>query len=374
MNQSKICCIFNVAPIYNAAIYKLMDNELNCDFYFGDKIHLPIKLMNYSELKGYKKSLKYVPLFSNFYWQKGAVKTICKPYTDYILTGEVYCLSNWLILLLCLFTNKKTYLWTHGWYGNESIFKRKIKKLFFSLSSHNLLYGDYARELMQNEGISKNKLTCIYNSLDYNNQLIIRQNLKQSAIYTKHFKNQNPVIFYIGRIQNNKRLDLLIDALKILKDNNTDCNLVIIGEEVEKTGIKDQIDKYKLNSHVWMFGACYDELKIAELIYNADICVSPGNVGLTAIHSLMYGTPVITHNDFPEQGPEFEAITNNITGSFFERNNTNDLVDKINFWLNNQFNREITRLNCYKIIDQKYNPNSQIEILKKIVNNKQIQT
>lgn len=366
--QRKICCIFNVAPIYNAAIYKLMDNELNCDFYFGDKIHLPIKLMNYSELRGYKKTLKYIPLFSNFYWQKNALTEIYKPYTDYILTGEVYCLSNWLILLGCYLTKKRTYLWTHGWYGNESYLKRKIKKVFFGLSTHTLLYGDYARELMINEGLSSKKLSCIYNSLDYNSQLKIRQNLQKSTIYSQYFKNQHPVIFYIGRIQKNKRLDLLIDAIKILNDNLTECNLVIIGEEVEITGIKELIENNKLSNKIWMFGACYDEIKIGELIYNADICVSPGNVGLTAIHSLMYGTPVITHNDYSEQGPEFEVIEDCKTGSFFEKNNTSDLVEKINFWLNNfKTNREVTRYNCYKIIDEKYNPNVQIKILKHIL-------
>ena len=40
-----------------------------------------------------------------------------------------------------------------------------------------------------------------------------------------------------------------------------------------------------------------DKLKIiSKYLYYADICVSPGNVGLTAIHSLTYGTPVNSQN------------------------------------------------------------------------------
>ena len=41
-------------------------------------------------------------------------------------------------------------------------------------------------------------------------------------------------------------------------------------------------------------GAVFDESN-SELIYHSDLCVSPGNVGLTAIHSLTYGVPVATH-------------------------------------------------------------------------------
>lgn len=363
-----ICCIFNVAPHYNAPIYKLMDEELDCNFYLGDKIHLPIKLMTYSDLNGYKETLKYKPIISNFYWLEGALNTLLIPYTDYILTGEVYCLSNWLILFYCMFTKKRTYLWTHGWYGNESFLKKSIKKFFFGMSSHILLYGDYARDLMIKEGFDKIKLSCIYNSLDYDKQIEIRSKLDKTKIYTNKFSNNFPVLFYIGRLQKNKRIDLLIDALSVLKQKSIGCNLVIIGEEAENTGIADKISDNKLNNHVWMYGACYDESKIGELIYNADICVCPGNVGLTAIHSLMYGTPVITHSNFCEQGPEFEAISDRVTGTFFKENDLQDLVDTIQSWLENKrHERDSIRLKCYEVVDAKYNPHVQIAILNKIL-------
>ena len=42
----------------------------------------------------------------------------------------------------------------------------------------------------------------------------------------------------------------------------------------------------------------------------SDLTVSPGNIGLTAIHSLSYGTPVCSHSNFNNQMPESEAIIN----------------------------------------------------------------
>ena len=57
-----------------------------------------------------------------------------------------------------------------------------------------------------------------------------------------------------------------------------------------------------------IIGECYSEETNAKLIYNADLCVAPGNIGLTAIHVMMFGCPAITHNDFKWQMPEFEAI------------------------------------------------------------------
>lgn len=365
--KNEICCIFNVAPHYNAPIYKLMDSELTCDFYLGDRIHTPLKLMNYNELKGYKGILKYKTIFGSFYWQQGAMKTLFKPYKYYITIGEPYCISTWFLLIACSFTKKKVFLWTHGWYGNESFIKKMIKKFFYNLSSKLLLYGDYARALMIKEGFTENRLVSIYNSLDYGKQLLIRNDIELSSIYQIKFGNNLPVLLYIGRIQKNKQLDLLINAITIMKEKSFLCNLIVIGDEVEETDIKFLIDSNKLNQNVWLYGACYDEKLIGELIYNADVCVSPGNVGLTAMHSLMYGTPIITHSDFTKQMPEFEAIKENVTGMFFKINDKNDLANVIEEWLTKNHNkREIIRLEAYKIIDERYNPYVQIEILKKL--------
>ena len=77
---------------------------------------------------------------------------------------------------------------------------------------------------------------------------------------------------------------------------------------------------------------CFDEKINAELIYNADLCVAPGNIGLTAMHVLMFGCPAISHNNFKWQMPEFESIIPGHTGDFFEYDNVEDLARSISQW------------------------------------------
>lgn len=346
-----------------------MDKELNCHFFMGDKVETPIKKMDCSSLKGYQKELKNYYLFKHFYWQKGAFNLLFKSYKHYILTGELYCLSTWFILLFARLMNKKTYLWTHGWYGRERGIKKTLKKCFFKLGSHVLLYGEYAKNLMIKEGFNPNKLHCIANSLDYNKQCIIRHKLSNTNIYINYFKNENPVIIYVGRIQKVKRIDLLIDAIAKLRDEDILVNLVLVGENVEKESFYKQIENLSLTKQVWLYGACYEESKLGELFYNATICVSPGNVGLTAIHAFSYGCPIITHNCFEKQMPEFEVIQPGINGLFFEENDTLSLTQTIRYWIENMDkDKDGIRYSCYKIIDNKFNPNYQIKTLKELIN------
>lgn len=344
-----------------------MDIELGCDFFFGDKIPGNIKAMDYQSLVGYKKSLNNVWLFGNFYWQRGSVGLVFKPYKHIIIDGEPYCISSWIILFLSRILGKKTYCWSHGWYGRENQTKKIMKKIFFGLSYQILLYGDYARELMIKEGFSAKKLSSIYNSLDYDNQIAIRNELKLSKIYINHFNNNNSNLIFSGRLTSSKRLDLLLHALAKLKNQSLNFNLTLIGDGECKDELILQSKQLGLRENVWFYGACYNEANISELIFNANLCVSPGNVGLTAIHSMTYGTPVITHNDFSNQGPEFEAIKTNETGMFYEYSNCNSLEESITRWFELANDREIVRMKCYEVIDKKYNPYHQITLLKKLI-------
>jgi glycosyltransferase involved in cell wall biosynthesis len=363
MNYTNICCIFDQAAHYSAPIYKLMDKRLHCDFYITKWKVDPFKQMNYNDLDGFKKASSNTLLFNGFYWQNGTVHLAFKPYKQYLMNGHPYSVSSWVLLILIRILGKKVYFWSHGWYGRETKIKKMIKKIYFSLSTKTCVYSEYARDLMIKEGIHSNKLFCIYNSLDFDKQYNIRQKLKHTDIYKSYFKNDHPVLLYIGRIQKNKKINLLIEALNILNKEGH-YNLIIIGKESENTGIYSQIADCNLKNQVWLYGECYDEEQIGELIYNADLSVSPGNIGLMAMHSLAYGTPIITHNNFAYQGPEFESIKEGMTGDFFMEDSIPDLCNKIKFWTSLSVNqREDIRTKCYEIIDNKYNPNIQIQIL-----------
>ncbi|MBR4597128.1 MAG: glycosyltransferase family 4 protein [Opitutales bacterium] len=363
--MQKICFILNIAPLYRREIFLRLDDAYDCKFAAGEKTvnASDIKLMDESEFKNFKRIKNVVFLSAPFYWQKGVLGELFNGCGKYVFVGEPFCVSTWLFAIMLKFMpRKKLYFWTHGWYGREGFFKKILKKIFFGLSDGIFVYGDYARSLMVKEGFDEKKLFPIHNSLAYSKQMEIRRELAPSGVFSAHFKNSNKNIIFIGRLGANKKLDMIIRALAQLKKSGIFMNATLVGDGGERENLQRLAGELGVSENVWFYGACYDERENANLIYNADLCVSPGNVGLTAIHCLAFGCPVITHDNFPMQMPEFEAVEDGKTGAFFKHGSLESLVETVRKWSENSLGREEIRRNCFEVIDTKWNPNYQMEI------------
>ena len=359
----KLCFISNTASHYRASIFKLIDDSYETSFFFSEPFE-QIKLMDYNILKGPVKELK-TWRWHNFSYQHGVLILLNKKYDKYITLGDVRSISTWLFLIIARVIRKPVYIWTHGWYGKETGVEVRVKKLFYRLPKGILLYGNYAKELMIKEGVSPSKLYVLHNSLDYSSQLVLRKELVLKPVYQDHFGNKNQTLILICRLTPRKRIDMLIDALSSLKAKGLLYNAVIVGDGNEREKLQSQAKQCGVDNQIWFYGPCYDEKTNAELIYNSDLCVTPGDIGLTAIHVMMFGVPVLTHDDYPHQGPEFEAIHVGLTGAFFKSGSVESLSESIVSWLTTHKNdRDEIRQACFREIDTQWTPGFQLQVIK----------
>lgn len=365
--MQKLCLIYNTAPRYREAVFKAIDAEYDCDWYLG-YTKTDIKEMDTSLLK----HVNYYTSWGNpskLYWKRGILKLLFKKeYQNFFMLAEVRSVTDYLFFGLAslLFPKKRIYIWTHGWYGKETGIVAKLKLWQFKKVTGAFVYGDRSKKLLIEQGIPEEKLFAIHNSLDYDTQKKLRNSIQSSDIYKEHFHNERPVIIFIGRLTKVKKLDMVIDALHNLSENGEKYNLVFVGDGAERINLGNRVIALGMQDHVWFYGACYDEKTNAELIYNADLCVSPGNVGLTAMHALVFGCPVITHNSFEWQMPEYEAIQTGVTGDFFKRDDVKDLAVSISRWfLKNSVRRREVREACFREIDTNWSPYYQMDVIKK---------
>src|SRR5205823_5506869 len=113
--------------------------------------------------------------------------------------------------------------------------------------------------------------------------------------------------------------------------------------------------------------SCYDENKIFQLLSQTCVVVSPGEIGLTAIHAMTYGLPVITHNKFDKQGPEYACIIPGTTGDFFDYNNSVESLSQTLIKWFARTDKSFIKEGCYRVIDEYYNPYNQKKIIDSVI-------
>ena len=372
--MKKILIVYPGFPHYRKGVIEELINSQEIDFTFiGDKNMMGSNIKPYI----FPPNSKFINTPSYyigpFLFHKKMFSFISRTEFDgYIFHSGPYWIS--IFLCVCLLKIKKQIIlnWTHGILSKQKGIRNKLYKWFYNLFDGILLYGNHARKNMINMGINPNKLFVIFNSLDYFTQIKFRNSLTEKQLMKFRndlFQNpQYPQLLFIGRLTKQKKLHLLIEGLEQLKKNDKDYNLLIVGSGgEEETALKENVINKGLSQQVLFYGASYDDEENYKLIASSDCCISPGEVGLTAIHSLMFGTPVITHNNIDRQMPEMEAIVPGKNGDLFKDNNVEDFVDTICKWFSFNKERGKVKTRCYETIDKTYNPTNQIKLIEKVL-------
>jgi glycosyltransferase involved in cell wall biosynthesis len=298
-------------------------------------------------------------LISPFLFQKGLIGLGLRRDLDAVIyLGNPYFVSTWLSALLARLAGKRVLFWTHGWTRADQGIKAWLRSTFYKLSHGLLLYGHSAKMSGLAHGFPLENLHVVYNSLDYEKQKAVRESIADDhvrSLMQTLFKNPNwPIVICSARLSQSCRFDLLLEAQAQLRDEGHPLNVLLIGDGPEREALRAQAERLRLPVH--FYGACYDEAVLAHLTMGAHVTVSPGKIGLTAMQSLAYGTPVITHDDFEEQGPEWEAIVPGRTGDFFRRGDVADLARVIRAWTDTPLTRPEICAECHRVLERFYNP------------------
>jgi glycosyltransferase involved in cell wall biosynthesis len=279
--------------------------------------------------------------------------------------------STWLSAVTARLTGKRVLFWTHGWTRRDPLVRGVVKRMFYRLANALLLYGNIAKRIGMEYGFSSEKLHVIYNSLNYQEQARIRDafSREQEAQCRRDLfvKSDLPMVICTARLIAACRFDLLLEAGRLLIASGHPINILLVGDGPERASLEAACEG-ALRPYVRFYGQCYDEPTLGRLIMAADVTVSPGKVGLTAMHSMAYGTPVISHDNIDNQMPEVEAIVPGVTGELFAEGDAVALADSIRRWTGLGISRASIRSGCIQVIEQFYNPQYQRQIIDRAIN------
>jgi len=301
------------------------------------------------------------------FWQSGLIRSVLfnKKYDIYIFWGDAWRISTWISAVLCKLLGRKVVFWTHGVYGNESGLKLFYRNSFYRLADAIILYSQHGRDKLAEHGFNINCLYVVNNSLDFD---------AQDKIYNEY--DLGPIVrdgvfkcIFVGRLEKNKKLEMALEAISYINSSDFGFKISfdIVGDGRERQALESLSSDLAINEYVRFVGSCYDQKIIGPMIIESDMCISPGNVGLTAMQSLAYGTPVISHNDASRQMPEFEAIKEGVSGALFDNDSVMSLVEAIKRCVGYLESGEVSSRSCRDVVKNNYTPDFQMGVISKLL-------
>ena len=150
-------------------------------------------------------------------------------------------------------------------------------------------------------------------------------------------------LVYVGRLVSDKGVDLLIDALSILREAGTGTRLTVVGDGADRSKLKKQVADLGLQSSVEFVGSV-NSLQLAEILNHHRILVVPSRwpepFGIVGLEGIACGCAVVGSY----QGGLPEAI--GPCGVTFPNNDARALARALARLIDNPGEREALRGNA----------------------------
>jgi glycosyltransferase involved in cell wall biosynthesis len=197
------------------------------------------------------------------------------------------------------------------WWGHGIRPRGRYRNLYLAMARKAdacILYNEAGAEKLASLGIPREKMFIARNSIDTAEIERFAQPVPSEC------RNR---VFYIGRLTNAKKVDLLVAGFAAAANELPEGTvLTIIGDGPERPALQAQADALGIHDKVEFVEGVYDQSALAPYFNRSWISVSPGGIGLSAIHSLAYGIPLLVADNEPH-GPEIASVTEGVTGRFF---------------------------------------------------------
>lgn len=218
-----------------------------------------------------------------------------------------------------------TVIWGHGFSKRESPKRLAMRDALGLKADSVVFYNNTAAEAFRerNPGYLENGggVFVAINSLDQAEIQAAREDWlgrpDDLAAFRREHGLPEPgagrVAIFVSRLLEENRTDLLLEATAKIEGLTT----VVIGKGPDKARLEGIAQKLGIADRVIFPGAVYGEPAIAPWFLSSQVFVYPVNIGLSAMHALGYGVPIVTSDDIASHNPEIEAVEDGVNAALY---------------------------------------------------------
>jgi len=290
-----------------------------------------------NKYSGYTISKKLETIYRELIWQqKSLPKMALKDKVNLIHYPNHYCTLNSKLPTIVTFhdiyilRNPQAFTKWHSKFANF-LFPKVVKR-----ANHIIAISEFTKnELVQYLDVPEEKITVIYNGVDYKFKTIHDEDLLNQI--KNKYKIKNPFLLYVGAIEPRKNINLMINSFcQIRSKMNIDLVVVSFGGWNNKE-LLNMINESPGKDYIRLLGYLPEEE--LPVIYNLALGLiylsSYEGFGLPMVEAMASGCPVIASSNTVAEEIVGKA------GALINPNNEEEIVESVTRLLNESYRHEI---------------------------------
>ena len=273
-------------------------------------------------------------LLGPFIWDSASIQAAKARHDVLILSWRARALLLPRAIRLARRKGSAVVVWGHGLSKNDSPMRRRMRLKPALMADACLFYDPVNARKSVQDGIEPRRAFAAPNAVDQTAVEVAKSQWTDQPGSLEAFQKRvgiNPAktFIFISRIEPDKRLEILLDAMKQIISEDPEMTLVIVGDGTARAAAESRSEALGLGASVRFLGAIYDEKELAGWCLSS-LCMSyPVAVGLSVMHAFGYGLPVITSDDIPSHNPEINAVRDGENGIFYREGDPGALAEAI---------------------------------------------
>lgn len=222
-------------------------------------------------------------------------------------------------------------LWGHGYSKREAAWRQNLRIAAARRADAVVLYSEEGARRCIDAGVPRERVFVAPNALGQDEIQAARQGLLTAPDRLRAFRDEHglapgPVVLFVSRLYAENRVDLLLHAAAALRGEFPHIRVVVVGKGPDEDRLRELAATLGLGGVVLFPGAVYGEASIAPWFLSADLFCYPANIGLSILHAMGYGLPVVTGDDIASHNPEIAALRDGRNGALFRHGSAESLA------------------------------------------------
>lgn len=330
--RPKVAFVEGLLPSYRIGLFRALKERaaLDFDIYFGAGLGQKTPRSIKAEVLGshaHPRPNRFWPGGGGrVAWSGGSLAALTENYQVVVGSFHTHDLGIWLIWMLRkLLGRPRLLLSGHFRLGSEEAalgrgflsrlhlrLRRGARILMARGADAVLPYTEEGRRSCLEHGVAPQAIFVTHNTLDVVACRQAAADLSVDAVEqvrAQYGITARSVFLFVGRLYREKRLDVAIDAVALLRAEGFDCQLVIVGDGPEEEALRHKASP----GQAVFVRPLFAEADLAPFFVMATAQVQPESAGLAVVHSFAYGLPVVIGPGV-HHGPEIAYLRSGHNG------------------------------------------------------------